>query len=201
MTTARFHLEESPMRNLPVLMAALAAMAVAAAGTSTLDAQAAATFTATASVKTAAGASATAPVTINVTRWTTDAERTKVMDALKGGGTALKTTLDGMPPAGTIEVGGRKTTLRFARTLSTGGGKLVTVVAAEPILHLGAGAPEAKPKAGYDFAFATFEIDAAGKGTAGDLAPAAKLKVGQNDAVVVDDYGVEAVRLTGISSK
>ena len=76
-----------------------------------------------------------------------------------------------------------------------------TVVASEPILHLGAGAPEAKPKAGYDFAFATFEVDAAGKGTAGDLAPAAKLKVGPNDAVVVDDYGAEAVRLTGISTK
>jgi hypothetical protein len=189
------------MRKVPMSMTALAAMALAAAGSIALSAQAAATYTATANVKTAAGASASAPVTITVTRWATDAERAKVMDALKAGGGALKTTLDAMPAAGTIEVGGRKTTLRFARTLSTAGGKLVTIVAAEPILYLGAGAPEAKPKAGYDFAFATFEVDATGKGTAGDLAPAAKLKVGQNDAVVVDDYGAEAVRLTGISSK
>jgi len=189
------------MRKVPMSMTTLAAMAIAAVGTVALSAQAAATYTATANVKSAAGASASAPVAITVTRWTTDAERTKVMDALKAGGSALKSTLDAMPAAGTIEVGGRKTSLRFARTLSTGGGKLVTVVASEPILHLGAGAPEAKPKAGYDFALATFEVDAAGKGTAGDLAPAAKLKAGQNDAVVVDDYGVEAVRLTGISSK
>jgi hypothetical protein len=189
------------MRKGPALIATLVATAVATVAPILLRAQAGATYTATANVKTAGGASMTAPVTIEVTRWTTDAERTKVLDALKAGGTALKTTLGAMPPAGTIEVGGRKASLRFARTLSTGGGKLVTVVASEPILHLGAGAPEAKPKAGYDFAFATFEVDAAGKGTAGDLAPAAKLKVGQNDAVVVDDYGVEAVRLTGISSK
>jgi hypothetical protein len=189
------------MRKAPILTITLVAMAIAAAGTIALSAQGGATYTATANVKTAAGASASAPVTITVTRWATDAERTKVMDALKAGGGALKTTLDALPAAGTIEVGGRKTTLRFARTLSTGGGKLVTIVAAEPILYLGAGAPEAKPKAGYDFAFATFEVDSAGKGTAGDLAPAAKLKVGQNDAVVVDDYGAEAVRLTGISSK
>jgi hypothetical protein len=190
------------MRKVPVLTITLVAFGVVVAATaSNLSAQAAATYTATATVKTAAGASMTAPVTITVTRWTTDAERAKVMDALKAGGTTLKTTLDAMPATGTIEVGGRKTTLRFARTLSTGGGKLVTIVASEPILHLGAGAPEAKPKAGYDFAFATFEVDAGGKGTAGDLAPAAKLKVGPSDAVVVDDYGAEAVRLTGISSK
>ena len=189
------------MRKAPILTTTLVAMAIAAAGTIALDAQGGATYTATANVKTAAGASVTAPVTVTVTRWTTDAERTKVMDALKAGGSALKTTLDAMPSAGTIEVGGRKTTLRFARTLNTAGGKLVTLVASEPIIFLGAGAPEAKPKAGYDFSFATFEVDAAGKGTAGDLAPAAKLKVGPNDAVVVDDYGAEAVRLTGIASK
>ena len=189
------------MRKVPIPTITVAAMAVAAAGTIALSAQGGATYTATANVKTAAGASVTAPVTVTVTRWTTDAERTKVLDALKAGGSALKTTLDAMPSAGTIEVGGRKTTLRFARTLNTAGGKLVTLVASEPIIYLGAGAPEAKPKAGYDFSFATFEVDAAGKGTAGDLAPAAKLKVGQNDAVVVDDYGAEAVRLTGIMSK
>ena len=189
------------MRKGPAFIARLVAVSVAAVAPIALSAQGAATYTATANVKTAAGASVTAPVTVTVTRWTTDAERTKVLDALKAGGSALKTTLEAMPSAGTIEVGGRKTTLRFARILNTGGGKLVTLVASEPIFYLGAGAPEAKPKAGYDFAFATFEVDAAGKGTAGDLAPAAKLKVGQNDAVVVDDYGAEAVRLTGIATK
>ena len=190
------------MRKVLVVTITLLTLAVVAAATvDDLSAQAAATYAATANVKTAGGASVSAPVTITVTRWTTDAERAKVIAALKTGGTGLKTALEAMPSAGTLEVGGRTTTLRFARTLTTSGGKLVTLVASEPIVYLGAGAPEAKPKSGYDFAFATFEVDAAGKGTAGDLAPAAKLKHGQNDAVVVDDYGAEAVRLTGISSK
>ena len=158
-------------------------------------------FTATASLKTAGGTSVAAPVTITITRWTSDEERTKALAALKTGGAALKTALDGMPETGTLQIGGRTTPLRYARALPTAGGKLVTIVTTQPILFVGAGVPEAKPKTGYEFGFATFEIDASGKGTAGDLAPAAKLKIGQQDAVVVDDYGAEAVRLTQISSK
>jgi hypothetical protein len=160
------------------------------------------TFTATASVKTAGGASITAPVVISITRWTSDAERAQAKTALESGGSvALKKALDAMPEAGTIQVGERKTPLRYARALDTGAGRLVTVVTTQPILYLGAGAPESKPTAGYDLAFATFEVNAAGKGTAGDLAPAAKLKIGANDAIVVEDYGVEAVRLSGIAKK
>ena len=160
------------------------------------------TFAATATLKTAAGASATAPVVITITRWTTDAERGTAIAALKSGeSAAIKKALDAMPESGTLQVGDHKAPLRFARAVDTAGGRLVTVVASQPILHIGAGVPDAKPKAGYDLAFATFEVDASGKGNAGDLAPAAKLKVGANDAIVVDDYGTEAVRLSGIAKK
>ena len=144
----------------------------------------------------------TAPVTIVLLRWTSDAEREKAVAALKQGEAALKTVLDAMPEIGTIELGGRTTSVRFARSLDTaGGGRLVTIVASQPILHLGAGVPEAKPKTGHPFAFATFEVDATGKGTAGDLAPAATLRIAENGALVVDDYGTEAVRLTAIETK
>jgi hypothetical protein len=159
------------------------------------------TFTATASVKTAAGESKTAPVVISITRWTTEAERTAVGTALKSGAPAFKKALDAMPDAGTIQVGERKTTLKFAFNRPIGSNRLVTVAAAQPILYLGIGASEAKPKAGFDFALATFEVDAAGKGTLGELAPAATVKLDANNAIVVQDYGVEAVRLIGISKK
>ena len=49
------------------------------------------TFSATATVKTAGGTQATAPVTVVVTRPTTDAERAKVVDALKKGGMVFLT--------------------------------------------------------------------------------------------------------------
>jgi hypothetical protein len=157
------------------------------------------TFTATASVKTAGGTSITSPVTISIARWTSDADRDKAVAALKSGGNAaLKKALDALPEAGTIQIGSGKTTLRFARALDSGSGRIITVLAAQPILYLGAGAPEAKPKAGFDLSVALFEVDAAGKGTAGDLAPAATLKF---DAFVIEDYGAEAVRLTAIAKK
>jgi hypothetical protein len=183
------------------MLVAAAVTAGATGAVVTAQAPAPKTYTATATVKTAGGASMTAPVTITVSRWTTDAERTAAMAALKKGDAALKGALDAMPATGTIQVGGRSTPLHYARTLSTGSGTLVTVVATQPIAFLGAGMPEQKPKTGYQYAFATFEVDSSGKGVAGDLAPAAKLKLGPGDAVVVDDYGVEAVRLTAISSK
>jgi hypothetical protein len=179
-----------------VVLGALVMATVVASGRASAE-----TFTATATVKTAGGASATAPVTITVDRWTTDAERAKAVEALKKGDAALKATLDALPAAGTLQVGGRSTPLHFARTLTTGGGKLVTVVATEPLAFLGAGMATPKPRAGYQYTFATFEVGADGKGTTGDLAPAAKLKIGTGDAVVIDDYGAEAIRLTAISSK
>ena len=160
------------------------------------------TFTATASVKTAAGVSVTAPVVISITRWTTAAERTTALAALKSGGNAaLKKTFDTMPEAGTIQIGEKKTALKFAGALSTGSGRVVTVVASQPILYIGAGLPESKVKAGFELGYAMFVIDAAGKGSAGDLAPAATLKLDANDALVVQDFGAEAVRLIGISKK
>ena len=61
--------------------------------------------------------------------------------------------------------------------------------------------PDAKPKAGYDVAVVIFEVDGAGKGDAGDFAPAAKVKFDDRGALVVEDYAAEAVRLMGIAKK
>src|SRR6478735_2232010 len=103
--------EERAMRMGSKWGAMLVAVAVTAGATSVVMAQAPApkTYTATATVKTAGGASMTAPVTITISRWTTDAERTTALAALKKGDAALKTALAAMPATGTIQVGGRST--------------------------------------------------------------------------------------------
>ena len=75
-------------------------------------------------------------------------------------------------------------------------GRLLTIVADQPILFLGAGVPGAKPKDGYDFAIIDIEVGATGSGS-GTLAPAAKVTVKQ-DVFVVEDYGAELVRLTAV---
>jgi hypothetical protein len=179
----------------------LAGVAMAVAATA-LAAASPEVFMATASLKTAAGATVSAPIEIAVDRWTSDAERDRAVEAVKSGGNAaLKTLLAGAPAAGTLRIGERTATLRFARARSSGGGRVITVIAAEPVLHLGAGLPAPKPQAGYDFAVALFEVDAAGKGSGGELAPAAKLTVRSDDSFMVEDYGAEAIRLNTIGRK
>ena len=161
-------------------------------------------YNATAALKTAAGVSITAPVVISISGWTTDGDREKAVGALKAGGTSgLRTQLAAVPDVGVLQVGQVKTPLRFARTLPVGDGKLVTLATAQPVFHIGGGAPDAKPadKAGYDVAVVIFQVDAAGKGEVGDFSPAAKVKFDERGALVVEDYAAEAVRLTGITKK
>jgi len=184
------------------LSGALAALALAVVAAPATGQDKPETYNATASVKTAAGATMTAPVVITIDRWTNDADREKAVAALKAGGTTgLQKQLAGTPAVGTLQVGEVKAPLHFARALPVGGGKVVTVVTSKPVFYVGAGAPDAKAKAGYDVAVVLFQVDAAGKGDVGDFAPAAKVKMDDRGALVTEDYGAEAVRLEGIAKK
>ena len=158
------------------------------------------TFVATASVRGPSGTQ-TAPVTIVLTRFTTDQERTTVVDALKSGGTpAVVERLKAMEDVGYIEVGERRSPLKYAYARAAGSGRLITVISPTPIAHLGAGLPDAKPKAGFDLALALLELPSSGSGT-GELAPAAKVKVTGAGAIETEDYGAEVVRLTDAHAK
>jgi hypothetical protein len=177
-------------------IAGLMALLVTGAGVSLLRAQAGdETFTATAVVKTAGGATATAPVRIVVSRRMSQAEADRFTDTFtKGGAAALRKALVGVPPTGSVAIGnGSPTPTRLTLERITDRGRLLTIVADQPMLFLGAGLPGAKPKAGFDFAVVTLEVDAAGGGS-GTLAPAATVRV-NNGAFVVDDYGAETIRL------
>ena len=159
------------------------------------------TFTATASLKTRTGAQTTAPVTIVLTRLTTDKERDTVVDSLKKGGTAgVVQSLKAMGDAGYIEVGARRTPVKYAYVRPVGGGRLITVISPAPIAYLGADLPEAKPKAGFDLALAVLQVKEGGDGF-GELAPAATVRVNETGAIQTQDYGAEAVRLTNVQAK
>jgi hypothetical protein len=181
------------------VLAATAAAAAISIGASALAAQAPETFTATATVKTAAGGGGSAPVTITINRFTSDAERDKLVGPVKANdAVATRKALTAMEDIGFIQVGQRKTPIKYAYARSTGGGRMVTVVTAQPILHLGGSTPTATPKEGYDLALALLILDARNTGD-GELAPAVKIKVNESGAVVTDDYGTEVVRLVGIA--
>ncbi len=156
------------------------------------------TFTATASVK-SSSTSASAPVTIRIDRFLSDAERAKVVAVARNNDVdATQKALAAMADIGFIQVGTRRTPIKYAYARSTGGGRLVTVVTSQPILHLGGSLPNAKPKEGFNLAIALLVLDANNTGD-GELAPAAKVKANEAGAVVTDDYGAEVVRLTGVS--
>jgi hypothetical protein len=183
---------------------ALAALALITTASAALAADKPEVYNGTATMKTAAGATATAPVVVSISRWTTDAERDKAVAALKSGGmAAFHKEIAALPEAGFLQVGDKKTPLRFARSLAAGDGHVVSVATAEPVMYVGAGMPGAKPidKDAHDVAVVIFHADAAGKADVGDFAPAATVSFDANGALLVKDYAAEAVRLRDIVKK
>jgi hypothetical protein len=157
------------------------------------------TFTATATVKTAASAAASAPVTIVVNRKTTQGEADSLMKAfVSGGAAALRTALVGVAPTGSVQLGASAPiSTRITVERATDRGRLLTIVADQPVLFLGGSLPAAAPREGYDFAIIDLEVDATGRGS-GTMAPAAKVTAKQG-AFVVEDYASELLVLTGVT--
>ncbi len=160
------------------------------------------TWTARAEMKTADGKLHTAPVTISLDRMLTTSERDTLLAAFKAGdAAALNKALAAQPTLGFVEGGAKvKVPVKFAFPRSTGGGKIITIVCSEPIIHIGGDVPNAKPKAGYDHAYVLLVLDADGKGS-GEVAPAAKLKIREDGALVTEDYGAETVWLKDVARK
>ena len=159
------------------------------------------TYMATASVKTAGGASLTAPVTIDLTAWTSDADRTRLAGVLKSGGDeALQKQLAAMKTLGKVTLGKTTFDAKYAYAMTSSEGRIITVVTTTPMFFVGAGAPGAKPKSGHDFGVVTIEVNDAGSGR-GTLTPAASLRMSPADAFVVEDYSAELVTLPDVRKK
>jgi hypothetical protein len=184
----------------PFILTALAALSANHAVATAHRVQAGAeTYSALASVKGPQGA-ITAPVAVVIERYTTDAERSKALDALKAGGTAaLRQALETMPAIGHIEAGQRRSPIKYAYARPVGGGRLVTVISDKPIAYLGEKLPNPKAKAGYDLAFVLLNLPASGKGS-GELGPAVKVRIDAG-AIVTEDYAAEVVTLTDVEQK
>jgi hypothetical protein len=155
------------------------------------------TFTADATVTRANGTQTSARLTAVVQSFATDAERDALIAAVRKGGTSARDLLSSRGDAGAIEVGPKRTPIKYAYTRPVGSGQLITVITAEPIHFVGGDLPDAKPKAGYDFGLVLLELDASKPGS-GEVAPAAKIRVDAGGAIVTDDYGSEVVRLSNV---
>jgi hypothetical protein len=170
---------------------------VALAGTVSPAWAQAETITATASVKNASGASTNAPVTVVVDRFATDAEREALLAAVKSGGTAAaRELLTKQRDAGTLQLGSQRVAVKYAYARSTGSGRLITVITAQPI-----GGPDAKPKPGFDLGLALLELTASGPGH-GELSPAAKVRIDAQGAIVTEGATpADTVQLSNVAKK
>jgi len=177
--------------------AALAMIGIAAAAVVSTQ-PAPQTFTATASVK-KGGVSASAPFTVTIVRYSPEADREAVIAAVRHGGTtAARLVLARLGDAGFVQLGERRVAVKFAAERPTGSGRLVTVVTAEPVLFLGAGIPEAKPRDGFDVAVAMLDVPEAGGGV-GEFVPAARIGLDAHGALLIEDYGATVVWLGNLA--
>jgi hypothetical protein len=163
--------------------------------------QAGETITATAHVASKNAVQASAAVSISVDHFSTDAAREELLKALKKGGTAAVRELLGKTGAiGSIKVGSVTTAVKYAYVRTMGDGRLITAVTDKPIAFIGASAPNAPAKAGFELGLVLIDLPASRAGT-GELVPAAKIRLNELDAIVTDDYSGEVVRLSNVIAK
>ena len=158
------------------------------------------TFSANAQVKAGAGSLA-ATIQIDIQRYTPDFDRTAVETALKQGGyPGFVTALRKAPEVGSVVVGDQKFPIRWAREQKTDKGRTIVVVTDKPVFFVGGGRTEAKPRAGYEVAVVQLMVDEIGLGT-GTMAAAARVKLGGETGVQIDDYADEPIKLVTVSRK
>jgi len=139
-------------------------------------------------------------VDIHINKYATDKEREALLTAFKSGGyPALLTALRKAPTLGTVKVGGDTFEVRWAREQRSGENRrTITVVTDKPMLFVGGGNVNAKPREGYDLAVIQCDMDDSGVGN-GTMAAAAKIKPGGPNGFELDDYADQPIKLVSIS--
>jgi len=138
------------------------------------------------------------PVTIQIDRYTPEHARTTMSDALKHNGyPGFLRALREAPPAGNVDINGRKVTIRWARQVPDATGRQFSFVTDQPIYFVGGALKNAKPKAGYEVGVILMHLDKAGKGD-GTIAAAARVKPYEVTGVQLDDYAEKPVKLTAV---
>ena len=172
----------------------LLALALALAGPATL-AQGE-TFTVMAAFASEAAGKSSMPVTVTVRRYANSGEREALIAAVKKGGAgSAHTLLAKRETIGAVDVGGRKTPLKYAYAWDLNGRRQITLATADPVAMAGV-----KHEAGYDVGFILLDLDASGNGI-GEFVPAAKVHVDEQNAVVAENSSAGMLRLTGITRK
>jgi hypothetical protein len=158
------------------------------------------TFTATAALKGSGGATASTPVTVSIRQYTSDGERNEMLAALKKGMPEARAFLAKRKDLGSIQIGGRLTTIKYAYAHTTPAGRLIAVAAVVPIALPDTGAPNAQPRAGFDAGVIFLDLPATAPAS-GQLIPNASVGVDADGSIVAEDSSGDVVRLADVAKK
>jgi len=151
-------------------------------------------FTANAQFIGSGGAAATT-LKIRVERYTPDAEREAVLQALtQGGYPGFVQAVRKAPVVGSVAIGGHSFDIRWARESPIKNGRAIVVVTDKPMFFIGAGSPTAKPREGFEVGVISFEVNDSGMGYGGKMAAAARVKTGEA-GIEIADYGEKLIEL------
>jgi hypothetical protein len=156
------------------------------------------TFVAKAESRAGTTAIASAPLKIQVDSYTKDKDRSVLEETLRTGGyPGFLAALRKAPVVGYVETGNAKFSIRWARAVAAGTGRTISIVTDAPIYFVGGGAPDAKPRDGYELAVLQLKMDSAGMGE-GSMAAAAKVKPGGPTGVSIDQYADQPIKLISV---
>lgn len=154
------------------------------------------TYVGTAALARGAADRSSTMLTAIVGRYATSAEREALIAAVKKGGAgSAHALLAKHDTIGTVDIGGRKTPLKYAYAWDLNGRRQITLMTADPIAMA-----DVKHEPGYDVGFIFLDLDASGHGT-GEFVPAAKVHVDGQNAIVTENSSAGVLRLTGITRK
>ena len=160
------------------------------------------TFGGTAQAENSVGVTVSSPVLVHIERYTPEFDRNAVAEALRVGGyPGFVPALKKAPKVGSVELGRRKFTIRWARETPSPTGRTIVVVTDAPMAFVSAGPGDVRPKAGYQVGLIQLTVDGRGAGT-GIMAAAARVKSGGETGVQIEDYGTDApIKLTAVTRK
>jgi hypothetical protein len=188
-----------PFVRLPTLLVAVAISLTAPgtdAGQKRRAQTAPETFTSPAQARTGSSGAAAATILMQIDRYTTEADRKTMTDALATGGyPAFLEALKEAPAVGYVELGDLKVPVRWAREQPTPKGRTISLVTDTPMYFIGGGRTDAKPREGFHLAIMQLSVDEYGFGT-GTMAAAARVKPDGAGGVVMEDYAEEPIKLT-----
>jgi hypothetical protein len=158
-------------------------------------------FHATAVVKNASGA-LSGTLEVRVRRYTPEFDRQTVEEALRlGGYPRFLPALRNAPEVGQVILGGGQPyAIRYARETVEGGVRTIVLVTDTPIVFVGAGLADPKPRAGYDVGVLRLQLDAKGSAS-GTMAGAARVRPDGSGGVLLDDYADAPIELTNVTRK